>query len=396
MGLEMENSFFVEVACRQLDCAGERICGDSFLCRRVAGGARTIVVLSDGMGHGVKANILSTLTSTMLAGFVSRHEDITRIAELILKTLPVCSVRKISYSTFTLLDIDNRSGEVQAVEYDNPRLILIRSDRLVEVTGEEIAFRNREGRMQRFLRSRFTVQKDDRLVLVSDGVTQSGQRTGRYRFGWGVESLCQTLCYLTVFNRGITPYDLASQILSKASLNDDGRPSDDMSAVVVHFRESRRLLVASCPPAFPEEYPALAALVSEFSGAKAICGYPVAEVLAAQLGLPVERDEFSSDPSVPPMWRIPSFELVTEGLVTLNGMLDRLEQSGGRFDGEDAVCRFCRLLLRYDEITFLIGTKRNVTAGGLPDEFELRRNLLRRLAALLESRYGKQVFIRYV
>lgn len=396
MGPEMENNFFVEVACRQFDCSGERICGDSFLCRRVADGARTIVILSDGMGHGVKANILSTLTSTMLAGFVPRHEDITRIAELILKTLPVCSVRKISYSTFTILDIDNRTGEVQAVEYDNPRLMLVRDNRSVEPAGEEIAFRNREGRMQRFLRSRFTVQKGDRLVLVSDGITQSGQRAGRYRFGWGTESLRQTVCYLTAFNRGITSDDLASQILSKACMNDDGRPSDDMSAVVIHFRESRRLLVASCPPAFPEEYPALAALVSGFSGTKAICGYPVAEVLAVQLGLPVERDEFSSDSSIPPMWRIPSFELVTEGLVTLNRMLDLLEQSGGRFDGDDAARRFCRLLLRYDEITFLIGTKRNVNAGGLPDEFELRRNLLRRLATLLESRYRKQVFIRYV
>ena len=392
----MENSFFVEVACRQIDCAGERICGDSFLCRRVSGGARTIVVLSDGMGHGVKANILSTLTSTMLAGFVSRYEDITRIAELILKTLPVCSVRKISYSTFTMLDIDNRTGEVQAVEYDNPRMMLLRDDGPVALEGEEMVFRDREGRTQKFLRSRFTARRGDRLVLVSDGVTQSGQRAGRYRFGWGADNLCQTVCYLTVFNRDITSADLAAQILSKASLNDDGRPSDDMSAVVIHFREPRRLLMASCPPAFPEEYPALATLVSEFRGTKAVCGYPVAEVLAAQLGLPVERDEFSSDPSVPPVWRIPSFELVTEGIVTLNRMLELLERPGTLSEGNDAVHRFCRLLLRHDEITFLIGTKRNVNAGGLPDEFELRRNMLRRLAALMESRYGKQVFIRYV
>jgi len=113
------NPFYIEVNCQQKNHHGERICGDVFQSARVNEESRVILVLSDGMGHGVKANMLATLTATMALGFTREHKDITKIAEIIMNTLPVCSDRKISYSTFTIVDIEE-NGMVNMLEYDNP------------------------------------------------------------------------------------------------------------------------------------------------------------------------------------------------------------------------------------------------------------------------------------
>ena len=98
----MENTeFYIEVNSQQRNHDGERICGDVVLNRYLKEENRVIVVLSDGMGHGVKANILATLTSTMALNFTIEHKEVDRIAEIIMNTLPVCSERKISYATRT-------------------------------------------------------------------------------------------------------------------------------------------------------------------------------------------------------------------------------------------------------------------------------------------------------
>jgi len=121
----MPEKFFIEVNCQQKNHDGERICGDVFLSQRVIGEDRTIIVLSDGMGHGVKANVLATLTATMALNFTKEHKEINKIAEIIMNTLPVCSVRQMSYSTFTIVDIEH-NGQTRILEYDNPECQILR------------------------------------------------------------------------------------------------------------------------------------------------------------------------------------------------------------------------------------------------------------------------------
>lgn len=393
----MENSLFVDIACKQLNCGKERICGDTFVCKQIAGGRRTIAVLSDGMGHGVKANILSTLTSTMLLNFTSVHQDITQIAKLILQTLPVCNVRKISYSTFTIVDIDHSTNEVTLVEYDNPKCIIIRSGRPLNVVREITTIpRPEEGRPLEVGISKFTAKSDDRVVFVSDGVTQSGQRNSRFKFGWGEDSTMQLADYMISVNRNISSRDLASQIVSKASQNDDGYPSDDMSCVALHFRPHKELMIVSCPPTVREDGVLMARMIDEFQGTRIVCGYPIAEIVAKELGLTIERDEFSSDPTLPPAWRIGRFDLVTEGIVTLNRVLNILEhiEDIDMIEGGASAGKMCRMFLRSDVVHFVLGGKHKIDSSlYLPDEFELRRNVLRRIAKLLETKFSIKVDI---
>ena len=103
----MSGKFYIEVACDQRNYGNERICGDVFISRKVKEENRTIVVLSDGMGHGVKANVLATLTATLAVNFTMEHKAVDKIADIIMNTLPVCSDRHMSYSTFTIVDIEH-------------------------------------------------------------------------------------------------------------------------------------------------------------------------------------------------------------------------------------------------------------------------------------------------
>ena len=59
-------------------------------------------MLSDGLGSGVKANILATLTAQMLSIMIARNMDIQTAVKAVADTLPICSVRNLAYATFTV------------------------------------------------------------------------------------------------------------------------------------------------------------------------------------------------------------------------------------------------------------------------------------------------------
>ncbi|HON18662.1 MAG TPA: SpoIIE family protein phosphatase, partial [Salinivirgaceae bacterium] len=120
----------------------ERICGDVFISKRIKEEGRVIAVLSDGMGHGVKANMLAILTATLAANFTREHKDFKTIAEIIMNTLPICSVRKISYSTFTIIDVNIHTGEVSILEYDNPECLILRGKEILTPEWEYIELEN--------------------------------------------------------------------------------------------------------------------------------------------------------------------------------------------------------------------------------------------------------------
>ncbi len=98
---------FIEVDSCQRAKNGQLISGDVFLSENVKEEGRIVSVLSDGLGSGVKASVLATMTATMALKFAVSPMDIQASAEVIMDTLPICSVRQVSYSTFTVADISN-------------------------------------------------------------------------------------------------------------------------------------------------------------------------------------------------------------------------------------------------------------------------------------------------
>ena len=190
--MNSEIKLYQDIYCCQQNHADELVCGDVFLMRRVKEEGRTILILSDGMGSGVKANVLATLTTSMAYNFTVGNYDVLKTAEIIMNTLPVCSERNVSYSTFTIIDIDD-SGFVKIVEYDNPRLILLREGEVFDVRWEKFWFEDPKNKGKMLRTTSFQAEVEDRIVFMSDGVVQSGAGTPNQPFGWGGNGVVEFL-----------------------------------------------------------------------------------------------------------------------------------------------------------------------------------------------------------
>ena len=118
------NNIFIDVDYAQIYKHGQKIGGDVFLLSRNPESNKIVCTLSDGLGSGVKANVLASLTAHMAHKLSFSPIDLGHSAEIIMNTLPVCRERKISYSTFTIADIHYKENmeniNVRLVEYDNP------------------------------------------------------------------------------------------------------------------------------------------------------------------------------------------------------------------------------------------------------------------------------------
>ncbi len=389
------DNFYPDIACKQQNCGRERICGDTFMVRRMRQG--TLGVLSDGMGHGVKANILSTLTASIIINFDYAHNDIRSLAELILKSLPVCSVRKISYSTFTIFFFDHTNGYGNIIEFDNPQSFIIRDGKCMEPERERIVMEGTgRPRRQVITVAKIRLQEGDRIVTMSDGVTQSGQGSDRYPFGWGRKEVGRYIEGLIEAEPNASSSYIATRVLGEAIRNDGYMTNDDISCAVATIRHMRRLMLCSCPPASEDKLPELAGMIDDFDGERIICGYHLARSLSGLTGREIIKEPYSEDVDLQPMWHMEGVGFITESLVTLNKVYDMLRNRESYTITEGAAARICKAVDESDEIEIVLGTSRS--SGGLymVDEYELRRKVMRHIGRLLEQRYDKSVTVRYI
>lgn len=389
----MPNSFFIEVNCQQKHHDGERICGDVFLSERVVGEDRTIVVLSDGMGHGVKANVLATLTAKMALSFTKEHKEIHKIAEIIMSTLPVCSVRQMSYSTFTIIDIEH-SGITRILEYDNPECLIMRGKDKFEPGWQCVILQSEVNAGKELRYCTFTSQKEDRIIMWSDGITQSGMGSDLHPFGWGLENAQSFVGRLIKTEPSISARKLSTKVVNMAYLNDGYHPKDDISSVTIYFRHPRKLLICTGPPFDNEKDVKLAQNFSEFDGKRIICGATTGDIISRELGLEIEDMFEFTDPDLPPISFMKGADLVTEGILTLGKateILSKFTETSAL--GKGPADQIVTLILESDEINFIVGTGINVAHQdpSLPVELEIRRTLVKRMAQILEDKFLKEV-----
>jgi hypothetical protein len=394
----MNEAFHIEVGSAQKSHAGERICGDMFVSQKVKEEGRTVVVLSDGMGHGVKANMLATLTATMAMNFTREHKDAHKIAEIIMNTLPVCSERKISYSTFTIVDIEE-NGQTTIINYDNPETLVLRGAEPLKLEWQKISIDTSSNRGKEIRACTFSARKEDRIVLMTDGITQSGLGRGKYLLGWGQENVTDFLLRFVKDHPEVSASKLSSQLVNSAHANDGYQAKDDISCAVVYFREPRRLLLSSGPPFEKEKDGELAAVVGGFKGKRVICGGTTADIIGRELNIPVEDTLAFDDPDLPPVARMEGIDLVTEGILTLSKVAGILEKYGQRTElGKGPADQIIKMFLESDEIQFWVGTAINVAHQdpSLPVELEIRRTVVKRIARMLEEKLLKEVSLRFI
>lgn len=394
----MTRDFYTEVNSQQRNHDGERICGDVFLYRYIKEEDRVIAVLSDGMGHGVKANILATLTATMALNFTQEHKEIDRIAEIIMNTLPVCSERKISYSTFTIVDIES-SGRANILEYDNPATIILRENQIFDPQWKKVELQKGKHRGKVLRTCTLVPMKEDRIVICSDGVSQSGMGSENFPFGWERDNIATYAAKLVTGEPSISAMVLAGKIVTMAHKNDMYRAKDDISCATIYFRDPRKLMICTGPPYDKEKDRELALRISEYSGKVILCGGTTADIVARELKREIIDELIFEDPELPPESFIEGIDLVTEGILTLQKVNEILKSYNNSTRLKKGPAdKIVKLVMESDEIHFIIGTRINIAHQDptLPVDLEIRRTVVKRIARLLEEKWLKKVSFEYI
>ena len=393
--------YHTEVGHFQINHVGEKICGDVFLSKRIPEENRVLCVLSDGMGHGVRANVLATLTATISLNFSIEHKNANALAGIIMKALPVCSERGISYATYSIIDVTPETNTVSILEYDNPQTLIMRGNRMYEPEWTLVQFEGdvNDKRVGDLKKCSFTPQLEDRIIFCSDGITQSGLGKG-ITMGWGRNNLIKFVRETLEANASISAADLAEGIVKHASANDLHTPKDDLTCGVVYFREPRKTIICTGPPFSPEKDHEFATILKEFNGKKIISGATTTEIISRELKREVV-DETIVDPTLPPSSKMEGIDIVTEGVLTLSKvtyLLNTLNITSNTQFGKGPADRICRTLLDSDEIYILVGTKINENHHdpNLPVEIEIRKSLIRRLTHVLSEKFMKVIIIKYM
>lgn len=394
----MNSKFHIDIDCQQEFHHGELICGDVFLSRRIKEENRTIAVLSDGMGSGVKANVLATLTASMAMNFALEHKDVKTIAEIIMNTLPICSVRKVSYSTFTIIDIEY-DGTTKIIEFDNPSCIITRGKKFYDPGWRTIILDSEENKGKELRTCVFNAQKEDRILFWSDGIMQSGMGSQELPFGWGHENALKYCLDLIQSKPYISSRNLAISLIKRAKRNDHDNPKDDTSSGVIYFREARKLLLCTGPPFEKSKDSELAMKVFHFRGKKIICGGTTAEIIARELSLKFAAGMNISDPELPPVSYVEGINLVTEGILTIGKVAKILEEYNNDYElGSGPADQIVHYLLQSDQISIINGTRINIAHQdpSLPVELEIRRTVVKKVALLLEEKFLKDVSLNFI
>lgn len=292
----------------------EFLCGDYYKIEEKED--NHVLVLSDGLGSGVKANILSTLTATMLSTMIINRVSLEEAVCAIAKTLPICSVRQMAYATFTVLDIQGKRASLY--QFDNPDAIVIRDGRLFDypVTVREI-----EDKV--IHQSSFDLQEEDMLILMSDGVTNAGMGKTT-NGGWGREDVIR-FC-LDKYRTGMSAQAMAGY-LAEASVDLNlNETDDDITVIVLRIRKKQTVNLMIGPPQNAENDERYLKTFFESEGYHVICGGTTAKFAARYLGKEAVTLQNTAYNNIPARSRIEGVELVTEGFLTLERLLEYCEE----------------------------------------------------------------------
>jgi hypothetical protein len=392
----MTGESFIDVDFCQQAKAGQVVAGDVFLSRKIKEDGRVITVLSDGLGSGVKAGVLANLTATMALRYTTAFVDVRQSAKTIMDTLPVCEQRKISYSTFTIVDLDE-DGKTRVIEHGNPPLILLRGQTPVPIERASLTLETWKDRVIQY--SEFDTQLGDRIVFFSDGVSQSGLGRVGLPLGWGQDRVTDFLQRQISAENEISSRELSRELVAEALANDGRAAKDDITCGAIYYRRPRRLLVITGPPFSKERDAELAELVQTFDGRKVICGGTTASIVSRLLGRPATMSLAQLDPDIPPGAVMEGVDLVTEGTITLAKVVEMLERGNpGGAAHKNPATDLVSLMLQSDIVEFMVGTRINEAHQNpnIPVELDLRRNIIRKIAFLLETRYLKEARMLFI
>ncbi len=388
------NNLCADIGWKSINHEGEQLCGDHIDIVEKDENS-TVIVLADGLGSGVKASILSTLTSkiisTMLAEGISLEECVSTIAA----TLPICSVRGVAYSTFTIMHLIE-NARVELIQYDNPSVIFIRDGDLFDYPKQELSICEKK-----VLRSQIKLQEGDIMIAMSDGCPHAGIGLS-YNFGWKWEDIAKFMRGMAI--AGYSAKTLATMLVDECNKEYGYRPGDDASACVVKIRKREPMNILFGPPKNRDDCKRMMSLFFSKEGKHIVCGGTTSSIAADYLKKPLKVSLNFERSDVPPIANIEGVDLVTEGVITISKVIeyakDALEDNilyeEWNFN-RDGAALIARLLFEEaTDINFYVGRAVNPAHQNpdLPINFNIKMNLVEELSACLKQ-MGKRIKISY-
>lgn len=387
----------VDVAYKSLNKFTEVLCGDKVELLKTDDS--NIMILADGMGSGVKANILATLTSKILGTMFLNGATLEECVETIVQTLPVCQVRQVAYSTFSILQVFH-NGDAYLVEFDNPGCIFIRDGQLVQIPNNV-----REVEGKKINEYRFQVKKGDSFVLMSDGTIHAG--VGRLlNFGWTWESMAEYA--VKQARTTISASRMAAMLVRACDELYMFRPGDDTTVAVMRIIDRKPVNLLTGPPSNKAEDEQMVRAFMEGEAKRIVSGGTSANIVSRVLGRKLCPTLDYIDPEIPPVAYMDGIELVTEGVLTLNRAVNLLKKyvDDDQHISEDFFLELdkpnggslvARMLIEdCTELNMFIGKAINVAHQNpnLPFDLGIRQNLVEQLKMAMEK-MGKPVKVTY-
>ena len=383
--------YFIDDGYVSLNHVGEELCGDKVEIVRKKEG--TTIVLADGLGSGVKANILSTLTSKMLCLMIANGVDIEECVASIISTLPVCKVRNVAYATFTVIHVDN-DGKGYIFEFDNPPLIYLRNGQVYNLPREKKTIVGRT-----VYCSLIDAEENDCIIFCSDGAPHAG--IGKtMNLGWSIEDISQYI--VSNYTNDMSARQIAALVGESCNSLYMGEPGDDTTIAALRLVKPLHVNILVGPPMNHEDDEMVASNFMKREGLKVVCGGTTSKIMAKFLNEEIKTSLAYLSPDVPPIAIIDGLDLVTEGVITLGKVLEVTEKyldikdvedkSLSEKDGATLIAKL--ILQRASHVNLFVGTTLNPAHKDLPIDVSMKMKIVEKLKKNLEDA-GKIVTIQY-
>lgn len=388
------NNLCADIGCKSINHIGEQLCGDHVDIVE-QGDNSTVIVLADGLGSGVKASILSTLTSKIISTMMAQGLSLEECVSTIAATLPICSVRGVAYSTFTIIHIIDNST-VELIQYDNPQIIMLRDCEIYDYPVSEVIIGGKK-----ILKSNIKLRENDIFIAMSDGCPHAGIGTA-FNFGWKRDDIAEFI--RSVAHVGFTAKTLSTMLIDECNKLYGGKPGDDATACVIRIRKREPMNILFGPPSHRDDCDRMMSLFFSKEGKHIICGGTTSSIAAKYLGKEVKTTLKFERSDVPPIAYIDGVDLVTEGVITINKVLEYAKDALGdneeyahwsvSHDGASLICRM--LFEEATDINFYVGRAINPAHQNpdLPINFNIKMNLVQELSECLRK-MGKRIKVSY-
>lgn len=388
------NNYYTDIGYKSLRHYNEQLCGDHIDISKNDDN-RIAIVLADGLGSGVKASILATLTSKIISTMATAGLSLDECISTIAATLPVCSERDIAYSTFSIIEILNNQT-ITLIQYDNPYIIMLRDNENYDYPKEKLEI---EGK--KIYKTNLKLQENDTFLMMSDGCPFAGSNN-YYNYNWKLEDIADY--FQTINYGGYNAKTLATMIIDECEKLYKYQPNDDATACIIKIRSHQTINLAFGPPNSKDDDILMMENFFAQEGKHIVCGGTTAQIVANYLNKPIVELDNLDNSNLPPISQIEGIDLVSEGIITINYVLeyakDFLEENLAyqnwslNHDGASIISRL--LFEDATDINFFIGKAINPAhqSDNSPINFHIKMKLINELASCLKQ-MNKKVNIYY-